>query len=214
MTLRNNIIYAPQPLRIQTHQLSTPHAIEVINNTLVSTGSDTLQVANTPVGAILIANNALYRGPNRTDVIVGGGSGSTWVTKVANVAIPNLTAALVNPAGLNFFPAAGSPLRDAASATYQSLDDFNRMARSSDLTAGAYAYDAAGNPGWTIAAAFKHTPGDVDLDGHVDVVDLLYLVDAFGTLLGDLAYDPACDFNADNAVDVVDLLTLVESFGL
>ena len=213
VTLRNNIIYAPQPLRIQTHQLSTPHAIQVINNTLVSTGSDTLIIANTPIGAILIANNALYRGPNRTDVITGGGSGSSWVTKVANVAIPDLTAALVNPAGLDFFPTAGSPLRNAASATYQSFDDFNKMVRNSDLTAGAYAYNAAGNPGWTIAPAFKPLPGDVNFDGHVDVVDLLYLVDAFGTSFGEPAYNPACDFNADNGVDVVDLLIFVENFG-
>ena len=45
------------------------------------------------------------------------------------------------------------------------------------------------------------------------MVDLLYLVDAFGTSFGEPAYNPACDFNADNAVDVVDLLILVDSFG-
>jgi hypothetical protein len=212
-TLRNNIIYAPQPLRIQTHQLSTPHAIEVINNTFVSTSSNTVHIASNPIGPVLIANNALYRGPNRTDVITGTGSTSAWVTKAGNVAIPDLTAALVNPAGLNFFPAVGSPLLGAAAATYQSPDDFNRMARNSDLTAGAYAYNTAGNPGWTITPAFKPVAGDANFDGHVDVVDLLYLVDAFGTVLGDLAYNPACDFNTDNAVDVVDLLYLVDNFG-
>jgi hypothetical protein len=54
---------------------------------------------------------------------------------------------------------------------------------------------------------------DVDEDGYVDVVDLLYLVYAFGTARGDAAYHPGCDFNADGLVDVVDLLWLVESFG-
>lgn len=210
VTLRNNIIYAPQPLQIQTHQLSTPHAIDVINNTLISTSSYTIRIANNPIGPIVIANNALYRGPNRTDVITGT---SSWITTAGNVAILNLAAALINPAGLNFYPAAGSPLLGAAAAGYQSTDDFNRMARGSDLTAGAYAYNPAGNPGWQIAPGFKPVPGDADFDGHVDVVDLLYLVDAFGTVLGDPAYDPACDFNADSAVDVVDLLILVDSFG-
>jgi hypothetical protein len=56
-------------------------------------------------------------------------------------------------------------------------------------------------------------PGDVDLDGHVDVVDLLWLVDAFGSVTGDSNFDARCDFNQDGAVDVVDLLTLVETFG-
>ena len=45
-------------------------------------------------------------------------------------------------------------------------------------------------------------------------VDLLNLVAAFGTLVGDPAYDATCDFNSDGAVDVVDLLMLVNSFGL
>jgi hypothetical protein len=56
-------------------------------------------------------------------------------------------------------------------------------------------------------------PADVDGDGFVDVVDLLYFVDSFGWLEGDPAYSPACDFNDDGAVDVVDLLILVEFFG-
>ena len=55
--------------------------------------------------------------------------------------------------------------------------------------------------------------GDVDGDGHVNVVDLLYLVDAFGGVPGDSNYSVACDFNRDDSVDVVDLLMLVENFG-
>ena len=34
-----------------------------------------------------------------------------------------------------------------------------------------------------------YLPGDVNGDGHVDVVDLLYLVDAFGSVTGDANYD-------------------------
>jgi hypothetical protein len=55
--------------------------------------------------------------------------------------------------------------------------------------------------------------GDVDADGLVDVVDLLWLVDAFGSATGDANYSPDCDFNHDGLVDVVDLLMLVENFG-
>jgi formylglycine-generating enzyme required for sulfatase activity len=56
-------------------------------------------------------------------------------------------------------------------------------------------------------------PGDVDGDWHVDVVDLLFLVDAFGSMTGDANYDTRCDFNNDGTVDVVDLLDLVYNFG-
>ena len=54
---------------------------------------------------------------------------------------------------------------------------------------------------------------DANRDDAVDVVDLLTLVDAFGSILGDANYDATCDFNKDNAVDVVDLLDLVDNFG-
>jgi hypothetical protein len=54
---------------------------------------------------------------------------------------------------------------------------------------------------------------DVNSDGGVDVIDLLYLVDAFGSVPGDPNYNPDCDFNHDDSVDVVDLLMLVENFG-
>lgn len=55
--------------------------------------------------------------------------------------------------------------------------------------------------------------GDVDCDGHVDVADLLWMVDSFGTSEGDPAFDPRCDLNTDAAVDTVDLLFLVNNFG-
>jgi hypothetical protein len=63
---------------------------------------------------------------------------------------------------------------------------------------------------WTFQMLY---PGDVDGDTHVDVVYLLFLVDAFGTYFASPLYNPACDFNCDGAVDVFDLLTLVYAFG-
>ena len=55
--------------------------------------------------------------------------------------------------------------------------------------------------------------GDVNQDDGVDVLDLLILVDAFGSVKGDPDYDPACDFNHDDGVDVIDLLDFVANFG-
>ena len=65
----------------------------------------------------------------------------------------------------------------------------------------------------TFVVAGGTVPGDVDGDGHVDVLDLLFLVDAFGSVPGDANYDIRCDFNVDDSVDVVDLLIMVENFG-
>jgi hypothetical protein len=56
--------------------------------------------------------------------------------------------------------------------------------------------------------------GDIDEDDYVDVVDLLWFVDAFGSLSGDANYNAACDFNGDAMVDVVDLLTFVENWNI
>ncbi len=55
-------------------------------------------------------------------------------------------------------------------------------------------------------------PGDINYDGSVDVVDLLWFAASFGSVLGDANYDPACDFNSDGSVDVVDLLILADNW--
>jgi hypothetical protein len=55
--------------------------------------------------------------------------------------------------------------------------------------------------------------GDANADDAVDVVDLLTLVYAFGSVEGGAGFDPSVDFNADGLVDVEDLLDLVAWFG-
>ena len=60
------------------------------------------------------------------------------------------------------------------------------------------------------AYAVTSTGGDIDGDGFVDVVDLLYMVDSWGRTRGQTGYDTRSDFNGDSSVDVVDLLILVE----
>ena len=39
--------------------------------------------------------------------------------------------------------------------------------------------------------------GDIDGNGHVDVVDLLFFVSSFGYGQGERGYDPKCDFSGD-----------------
>ncbi len=72
-------------------------------------------------------------------------------------------------------------------------DDYNVLFRRLDLGGGL--------------------PGDCDGDGHVDVIDLLSLIDSFGRSAGEVGYNFACDFDCDTIVDVLDLLDLVGQFG-
>ncbi len=55
--------------------------------------------------------------------------------------------------------------------------------------------------------------GDASGDGHVDVVDLLYMVETFGLSRSQPGFYAEADLNGDGTVDVVDLLILVDSFG-
>jgi hypothetical protein len=66
---------------------------------------------------------------------------------------------------------------------------------------------------WEYQIHGQPLPGDVDDNGHVDVIDLLWFVDAFGSVQGDPNYDPLADFNFDGTVDVIDLLWMVDFFG-
>ncbi len=83
-----------------------------------------------------------------------------------------------------------------------------------DILTGPDSAPTQGNADfWQYEIHGQPLPGDVTDEGHVDVVDLLWLVDAFGSVTGDPNYDPLCDFNFDGTVDVVDLLWLVQFFG-
>jgi hypothetical protein len=224
-------------IRIGQHQAIYPRTLTIVNNTVFIDGSSNspclslwdLQSGYTQV----IANNALIRGDTSAIAVSNGsipaatvitnnivrGTGAlagmtTITTPLAQIFVtPNDT-----PGVANLYPIARSPLIDAGSNTYATALDFNGAARPQGAAAdvGAYERYKQDNPGWQLADTFKNVglTADVNADGHVDVVDLLYLVPAFGAVVADAAYNPACDFNKDGSVDVVDLLIFVNSFGL
>ncbi len=62
--------------------------------------------------------------------------------------------------------------------------------------------------------ADEFAAGDLNGDGHVDVIDLLILVDTFGKSLGEPGYNAVADLTGDNSVDVLDLLTFIDTWGM
>jgi hypothetical protein len=60
---------------------------------------------------------------------------------------------------IDVFPTAGSALRAAGSATYVPTEDFNGTSRAGVADAGAYKYQAGGNPGWVLTTGFKGGSG-------------------------------------------------------
>jgi parallel beta-helix repeat protein len=56
-------------------------------------------------------------------------------------------------------------------------------------------------------------PGDVSLDGSVDMFDALQGASAFGSKRGDPNWNAFADFNKDNVIDIFDLLIVARNFG-
>ncbi len=109
-----------------------------------------------------------------------------------------------------------SPRLDYAGTGALSLNDGTiKDAAGNNANLALPAPGAAGSLGADkiIVVNGVHLVGDVNNDGHVDVVDLLLFSDAFGSATGDANYNPACDFDSDGSVDVIDVLYLAENFG-
>lgn len=63
------------------------------------------------------------------------------------------------------------------------------------------------------AALLVTKVGDINGDGHVNVIDLLTLADSWSLSVGHAGFLPACDLNTDGIVDIVDLLYMANNWG-
>jgi hypothetical protein len=168
-TIRNNIILssAADGIAMQPHQAGIPSNLVVVHNTILKAEGSAISVSGA-AGSILIANNALYAqngegiglGGDLSQVVVAGnvgqGSGPAMGWSATGDIGGDFVAASFSGAPPNdVFPANGSALVGVAAARHVVADDFNGTARNGAADAGAYVFDAAGNPGWTIVPGFK-----------------------------------------------------------
>jgi hypothetical protein len=82
------------------------------------------------------------------------------------------------------------------------------------LNTGIFMREAGDGENAPYLAILATIQGDVNNDGCVDVADLLWIVQYFGSVFPPYEPDPDMDLNCDGYIDVVDLLILVENFGL
>ena len=156
-------------IRNQPHQAGDPQNLVIVHNTILKAGGDAIR-SDGIVGSVLIANNAIYAQSGNA-IRVAGELGAVSVTgNVGTGSLMGITAGF-DPGGAiasdfvaatfsgappnDVFPAGGSLLVGAASAPKLASDDFNGTLRDGQLDAGAYKFDASGNPGWVIVPGFK-----------------------------------------------------------
>lgn len=166
--IRNNIVLG-SPIALQSHQAGSPSNMQVVHNTVIN--GDAGIIVRNVVGPVVVANNAVYAQSGSAIRLVSGNLG--MVTVAGNVGQGGLSgassgyvegkgigadfvAATFGVPPINVFPKAGSALIGAASAAHTAPLDFNGTSRAGSSDAGAYRFNAAGNPGWKIVAGFKN----------------------------------------------------------
>lgn len=64
-----------------------------------------------------------------------------------------------------------------------------------------------------LIAVDESCPGDINMDGQVDLADLALLLAAYGSSTGDAAYNSDADFNGNGAIGLDDLAALLSVYG-
>jgi hypothetical protein len=166
--IRNNIVLG-SPIALQSHQAGSPSNMQVVHNTVIN--NDAGIVVRNVVGPVVVANNAVYAQSGSAIQLVSGNL--AMVTVAGNVGQGGLSgasagyvegkgigadfvAATFGVPPIDVFPKAGSALIGAASTAHTTPLDFNGTSRAGSSDAGAYRFNAAGNPGWKIVAGFKN----------------------------------------------------------
>ena len=169
--VRNNILFNSSSTGITAAphgQVSSMRNVTIVNNTIHG-NPEGIYVRWSGASNMVLANNAIYS--SATAVNAGGLTGAAVTVRanyvggaMSGAALDNnaffaggtASSAFVNPAGLDFWPRSGSPLRGMAQAAYAPARDFNETDRNSPYDVGAYELNGlTSNPGWSIVPGFK-----------------------------------------------------------
>lgn len=66
---------------------------------------------------------------------------------------------------------------------------------------------------WPLAAPWTQLSGDINLDGQVDIFDIVIIASVFPLSWCQLGWDPKADLNTDGTVDIFDIVIVAASFG-
>jgi hypothetical protein len=177
--IRNNILLG-STIGLQAHQAGSPSNLVVAHNTLIGAGIEVRNVS----GSVVIANNAVYNNGGSAIALISGNLG--LVTVAGNVGVGGLSGASSGfSAGnlaadfvgahdngappIDVFPKSGGALLGTGAAAHVVAEDFNGTVRGGAADVGAYRFQSGGNPGWTLAAAFKAMGGVVRPNPPTDV---------------------------------------------
>jgi hypothetical protein len=175
--IRNNIILSAgsDGIAMQPHQSGAPQNLTVVHNTVLDVNGTCISVRGA-TGSVVVANNALYAMTGNAfftnstasfltvvgNAGLGGVSGITAPLVAGTLAGDFVAASFSGGVPNNVFPKTGSALVAAGNATHVTLEDFNGTARAGAADVGAYVFNAAGNPGWMLAEAFKGATPTLD----------------------------------------------------
>jgi hypothetical protein len=172
-TVRNNIILNVKSGCLESYAVSpatTRRGLIIENNTVYCPNNTGLYL-RWPSGTNVLANNAIYC-PGGAALDTGGSLSGTarnnYLQGTTDVGIDNVKFynggtyqnAFVDAPNKDVWPKTGSILIGNANGSYVPTDDFNLYNRLAPYDVGAYETDnLTSNPGWTIQAGFKQTPG-------------------------------------------------------
>jgi hypothetical protein len=169
--IRNNIVLGSS-ISLQQHQAGRPSNQVVAHNTVIGAS---IQVRDV-VGSVIVANNAVYSNSGAAirlisgnlglvttsgNVGVGGVSGTSTGFATGSISADFVAAHYNGAPPIDLFPSSTSALRGAGSATYVPPEDFNGTTRAGMADAGAYKFQAGGNPGWALTSGFKSGSGAI-----------------------------------------------------
>jgi chitodextrinase len=174
--VQNNIVLqSSSGLASYPHeQVASIRNVTFVNNTVYG-HAECASLRWAGAANMLFANNALYC--NGTMALYATGLSGAGITVRANLVDGTLVGAsldgtrllaggtaggaFVNPAAMEFWPLAGSPLRGVADPAYLPTSDFNGLPRTIYKDVGAYSTKGLStNLGWKIVPGFKVLSAD------------------------------------------------------